>query len=203
MSRLKCSGQVFKHPASGFTLLETIVVLMLASVIATLLMQTLTFVLHTREQVIEHLDGIRTESLRYLWFNECLASVIPGYKDENTLFTGDAMNIRAHTVYRLAGDPGIPAIVNFALFHEGGELVLKYGEGDQFLWELGRWDTEDGAFSFLDGRGMWRSKWPPPDETLVSGRLPEMVLLSAAENNWLVKLRANKKPKPRLKDFLQ
>lgn len=203
MSRSKRSGQAFKQPVSGFTLLETMAVLMLTSIIATLLIQTLTCVLHTRERIIVHLEDIRTEELRYLWFSECLAGVIPGYEDENTLFTGDAENIRAQTLYPLAGAPGVPAVVNFSLSHEGGELVLHYGEKDRFLWELGRWRTKGGGFSFLDGGGAWRSKWPPPDETVTSGRPPEMILFSAAGGQWLARPRANKMPEPRLRDFLK
>lgn len=159
----------------GFSLLEALVTLVIVSLVATVLMQSLLYVLGMRERVLRVDREGRTAVLHERWFRDSVGAAIADRPDGRSPFVGDASVLRFLSLSPLQGQGAWP--VEWRLDEgQGGQRALNYAQGED-AWPVLPPVLGDARFEYLDGRGQWHPGWPlesRPDEAL-----PRAVRLAA------------------------
>ena len=164
----------------GFTLLETLVMLVIVSLTSVLIMQGLAQALDLRERVLEHTEYQREDALRRAWFGDSVRSLVADLaRIENHRFEGDATGFKGLTLAALQAFPGLPRVVNWRLERDGEVFHLFYsqqGDAPQRVWS---WRAEAARFSYYAPETGWVDAWPPQDSD--ARPLPSLV---AFETTW-------------------
>jgi len=184
--------------------MEMLVVLLMAGLISTLLIQGLNHVLNLRIRFLFQLERQTSEMLQSRWFREISGAMRPDHQDGENIFSGDRKRFQGLTFSPLKGMPGVPTRVVMELSHKDGEIFLHYEERNEEIWEIARWKGSGGGFSYLDTKGRWHEQWPPGLEK--TNQLPEGILLEADDPRgsiiWFAAVSGLRNPKPRLRDLL-
>lgn len=155
---------------SGFTLLETLIALVIASLVTLVVMDSLSAATGHAAR-LEQVNRIHTERvLALIPVMRALEGAVPDYHDGDALFTGEARRVRGltHSSVRaginsgdLIGAPGAPT--SFEIRVEGGVAGtrLLYAENGEVAIEA---TLPDGArLAYRDAAGAQHDVWPPPD----------------------------------------
>lgn len=165
----------------GFSLLEALVTLVILSLVATVLMQSLVQVLGVRERVLRNERDSRSAILQEAWFRESIGAALADLPGRGQPFRGEPARLRFLSLDTLEGR-GF-AEVTWALVPGERGLQLEHRIGDQ-RWTLATSLPEDTVFRFRDGRGAWMEAWPPalpPAEGAASPEaLPRVVALASS-----------------------
>lgn len=155
--------------ATGFTLLEMLIVLLLVVFVSMLLMQGMSQVITLRLRLLAQVERQRTETLEASWFKE-IASYIsaPISGDKSGYFEGDDDEFSGMCLASLINGVGSVTHIRVWLEEEDNVLKLLYSEKKKEEWELASWFKGKGKFRYLDSRGSWRRSWPPASETTES-----------------------------------
>lgn len=149
--------------AAGFTLLETLVVLVITSLVSVVLVQGFGLMLAARGSVETELVEADQFILQSSLVLEPLRGVVPDYVERPNVFAGAARTLHGLTVKPLRERPGSP--VGFAMTldyrTDSNETVVTYSEQGAAPVILGRWRGNSGSFSYRDRTGGWTSAWPP------------------------------------------
>lgn len=173
-----------RRAQAGFTLLETIVTLVIVSLIVVVLMQALQQALGLRTRLLRFERETRMSTLQEQWFRDTVSSAMVDLPDALGTMQGDASKFALVTAAPLQGAG--PERIAWSLQAEGGmEAVVYTAPGGAPLRIVG--GLRDAAFSYLDGDGRWQARWRqepgrPP--------LPRMIRLAASTSTghllWLV-----------------
>lgn len=142
----------------GFSLLEALVTLVILSMIATVLMQSLSQVLGLRERVLRSEREARIAGLEERWFRESVGAAVADLPGAAAVFQGDARAVRFLGLDPVGGGAAGP--VEWRLAADGAGLGLDYREGTRRF----RFDglaLREGQFRYLDAEGRWQPRWPP------------------------------------------
>ncbi len=190
---------------AGFTLLEVLVVLVITSLIMTLLMQGLSYVLQLRGHVGGQLEYQYRTALQEGWYRDLVAGLYPDHRGHPDLFRGEADRLSGLSAGTLSDFGGMP--VRFELRLQGGEdgPELHYSDTHSGDWVLAAWDgATEAAFSYLDGQGGWHSHWPPKEGD--QSQLPVMVRLAVAQEpipvEWLAAVNGRREARIDTTDLL-
>ncbi len=184
--------------------MEMLVVLVLAGLISTLLIQGLTHVLNLRVRFLSQLEKQTTEALQEHWFREATTALMPDHRSGNHIFSGNDIRFQGLTLNPLKGTPGAPTPIIMEFVFKEGNILLQYKERDDESWEIACWNGDDAAFSYLAPDNRWYQQWPPglKDAT----QMPEGILLKVDEVRgtliWFAGISGRREPKPLLKDML-
>ena len=162
----------------GFSLLEALVTLVIVSLVVTVLMQSLLYVLGMRERVLRADREGRTAALHERWFRESVASAVGDRPQDASPFRGDSRGLSFLSHSPLRG-PGLAPVAWRLVEASRGRAGLDYAQGDA-TWPVLPQALEGAAFAYLDSRGEWHDAWPlesRPDEAL-----PRAVRLSATRD---------------------
>lgn len=150
--------------------MEVTVVLVLVSLISTILMQGVSYVLDLRIRFFNHHEKQVVKTLQGHWFRCVTSGFSSGYADpayvvsneseRKYFFWGTDEEIQGVTLAALGADPGVPREVTLKLIKDKQSLVLRYSEFKYSAWEIARWKKGDGRFEFLDAQGNWQEHWP-------------------------------------------
>lgn len=174
--------------AHGFTLLEMLVVLLIAGIALALASQALGQYqrAHTRAIASERLG--REQRLSELWFRDSVRGLFPaattaeargsvrfGKDDANApAFRGDADGFEGVTLAPVLGQQGAPAAQSWRIARAPGIAALQLEEsGKTLVLALPR--ARDMRFHYLGPDGKLQDRWPPRLGT--PAQLPEAVLL--------------------------
>lgn len=164
----------------GFTLLETLVALVIASLVSVLIMQGLSHALMLRERVLELTQYQREDALRRGWFNDSVQSLVADLPEiERHRFEGEANGFRGLTLSALQELPGVPTTMAWQLEREGEIFRLLYGQGGnsgQLAWA---WQAPRARFSYFSPETGWQEAWPP-----AGYQGPPLPALVAFETEW-------------------
>ena len=158
-------------------MLELLVVLVLASLLGTLIIQGTGFFLGRYETVMR----VGRESSRALlpqhWFVSTVAGMVPSLRSGRR-FEGRDTSIEGVTMQPLATQSGRPVRVQWRIaLSDDGSPVVRYAEGDGVEWTVLTSTETDASFQYADPAGRWHDHWP------LDGRprqaLPSMVRLVA------------------------
>ncbi len=181
-----------KYHLHGFTLLEMLVVLVLVSLISTLLLQSLSYILQLRSHLQVHLDDLQHGAIQEAWFRSTTAGIITDYYDGKNIFQGTEREFSGLTLNPLEANLGALSPFAWQLQTEGGRTSLRYRKSDGEYWEVASWTGEPGTFRYMDIQGKWHTQWPPPFFSETPPQIPRFILLEAQRRQtamtWMVQL---------------
>lgn len=189
----------------GFTLLEVLVVITIAGLISTLLMQGFAYVVHLRSQFLIQLDDLQRGTLQEHWFRSTTAALTPDYNNGKHIFKGDSEQFSGLTLAPLNATTGTPVAFTWRLESKEGFTILSYQDETDNTIEVMRWLGEEGEFTYWSATGESSSAWPPLFG-LEPPQLPQLIQLNAKRRHtpllWLVKLtdRNYTRYDPRIED---
>lgn len=183
----------------GFTLLEAIVTLVIASLIVVVLMQALQQSLGLRTRLLRHERETRMAGLQEQWFRDTLASTVHDLPDALGPFRGDREHVEFVSASPLRGQGIVRA--EWALVPVSGGASLVYRDAGQGAVTVIPGPLHEARFDYLDAGEGWVPEWaapdpdpdaPPSEEPIL---LPRMVRLRATttsgEMAWLVPIVAD------------
>ena len=157
----------------GFTLMETLVMLVLVSITALLMFQMLGSYRIARERFMAHSGDFDRQWLFSAWFADSVRGLrpVPGepLQGTRTAFSGVSLN-------PLFGPPGAPARVSWNLQRaRDGAWTMRYTEDGVARWALPLSNAGEARFAYVDAEGNTMDAWPP--DTGVQDELPASVAL--------------------------
>ena len=169
---------------AGVSLLEMLVVLVLASLLSTLLIQGLGFFLSGMEAVQRHSGRAAAAALPQRWFDSTVGAMVPHVVSSRN-FIGDADAFEGVTLASLTGAPGLPRRIRWSI--DDGETV-RYAEDDAFDWAVLQAPGDALRFEYAGLDGEWRSQWRAAP--LFRQWTPRQVRLTAEDGrvHWLTSL---------------
>ncbi len=173
----------------GLSLLEMLVVLVLAALLSTLLIQGLGFFLAAVERTGRQAGQGALAALPQQWFSESVRSMVP-FLDPARGFVGDAQGFEAISLTGLASEAGYPVRIRWSI--EGG--ALRYQELDGVDWTLTEVGGNAGFFEYADRAGGWSRQWRHAPAT--QQWMPSQVRLLALDGSvlWVVRMALHPAP---------
>lgn len=143
---------------AGFTLMETLVVLVLVSLTVLVMFQMLGSYRIARERTAAWAGDVDRRALMEAWFTDTVRGLHPV---EQPPFRGDADGFGGVTLNPLRSAAGAPTPVGWRLVR-GGEagLELEYSEGGTRRWSLPLRE-DDARFVYFARDGRQADAWPP------------------------------------------
>ena len=182
----------------GLTLLEMLVVFLLATLLGTLLIQGFGFFLGKYDTVRRAHRDSSTETLHQRWFASTVAGMVP-YRQEGRSFAGDATAFQGVTLQPLAERSGVPVRTRWFIDPDAVPSVVTYEEERlepgtaPIRWPVLHAEGEVLSFRYADADHRWHVAWPPRD-TL--DRIPRMVSLVTESGATVWLARADLHPEP-------
>ena len=166
----------------GFTLLEVLVVLVLAAMISGILFQAYDLTLRLNRQFGVEYFASQQGVMLADWVRQSLQGLQPDYPDGPRKFKGEAKKLSGVTTSTLVADFGVPAAVAGDLTYDSGndETALRSGPDGAPLFS---WPGTAGRFVYLDAKGEAHDSWPPP--LGLWPQLPAVIRLEARRNGAL------------------
>lgn len=154
----------------GFTLVEMLVVLLIAGMASGLLFEAAAQLMGMQARLERQLTRLRGDGLRADWLRQVVQGLQPDYADGKEIFKGSPRGFSGLTTNPLSA--GYSASQPFAvtLTHDAAQnrMLLGYGSGSSASVLLS-WPGDQGRLRYLDDRGEAREDWPPP-----LGRWPQL-----------------------------
>jgi prepilin-type N-terminal cleavage/methylation domain-containing protein len=176
----------------GFTLLETIVTLVIVSLIVVVLMQALQQALGLRTRLLRFERETRMATLQESWFRDSVSSAMADLPDAFGPMRGGEDEVSMISAAPLEGAG--PARIGWALRRDGNLQALVYTATGTDPLQVVR-GLRDASFSYLDASGRWQRTWKQDEDA----PLPRMVRLQATtatgELLWLVPIAADGRAK--------
>lgn len=141
--------------ARGFSVLEALVTLVILSMVTTVMMQGLLFVLDARERVLRNEAESRRVALDEAWFRESVHAAIAALPGTDGAFRGDAVGLRFQGLDPLDGSQ---RLVLSEWRVEGDALAYRQDGRKLVSLALG---AATPSFRYLDAEGRWHEAWPP------------------------------------------
>lgn len=142
----------------GFTLMETLVMLMLVSMAATMMFQILDSYRIAQQRIAAQAGNQDRSSLFEAWLIDGVHGLLalPGKP-----FTGSKSEFQGITLTPQFGPAGAPAAIRWQLRAnaDGGEV--SYWEDGIARWTMPLRDFDGARFVYLDSEGAEHEQWPP------------------------------------------
>ena len=148
---------------AGLTLLELLVVLVLAGLITTLMMQGFGFALSLYQQVEKRQGIAAKEMLASRWFRDVNESLIPS-KIPGQSLVGSKTKFNATTLMPLLDESGVPVQIEWQLERRGEKTTLLYREKNQEL-ETRINLSPLSILQYKNHKGAWLDEWPADIDT--------------------------------------
>lgn len=163
--------------SAGFTLIEMLVVLMIAGMALALGYQSLSQWRLASERLTATSDTLRELRLGQAWFEGSVRALTPVAEAP---FNGDARTFSGVTLEPVLARAGAPTSFEWSIRSEGGRALLELTEGgEQLDLPLGRDGT--ARFEYVDAGGRTYSQWPPA--LGMSDHLPASIVLLRADES--------------------
>jgi prepilin-type N-terminal cleavage/methylation domain-containing protein len=184
--------------ASGFTILEVLVVLIIVGMVAGSLFAALSRLNDVRGRLSPFLATSEREGLLNSWFRTAINDIVPDKLQGPDAFVGTAKSFSGLTLAPLAGDPGGPTPFKWELVYDAQHDLteLRYTGFDQKPIELRRWQGSKPQFSYLGTDQAWHDSWPPGLQKVK--QLPLAIRLYAVDQEIVIAaaIRGEKDPPP-------
>ena len=182
--------------AAGLSLLEMLVVLVMASLLATLLIQGLGFFLSSSGTAQRHASRAAAAQQQQHWFASSVRGVVP-YLDPQRAFAGDAETFAGITLEPLASESGLPRAIRWTV-EPDGESVRYAESGDSesgaVAWTVLRAPGAALRFQYADRAGDWHGNWPVAEAS--RQWIPGQVRLIGADGRTLLSAHLRLHPVP-------
>lgn len=176
---------------AGFTLLETIVTLVIVSLLVAVLMQALNHTLNLRTRLLRHQGEARLAVLQEAWFRDSVAAALIDLPDGLGEMQGTVDGMELVTARPLAGTG--PARARWSLRGTEGGMALHYWDGQLGEIIAVPAPLRDARFAYMGSDGAWREAWKPAKDA--EERLPRLIRFEAATGtgtiSWWVAVAAD------------
>ena len=169
------SKRVQKHHTTrsfrqGFTLLEMLVVLIIAGMVVGILMQGLHQVLRLRTYFGMELFNTQQGEMYSEWFRQSVNGLMPDYSESKYKFKGTEREFSGRTLSPLdaANEALVPFVWRLRFEPKTGQTQLQYGSTDAAPAIL-EWPGNSGKFVYFDASNQEHEAWPP-----VLGKWPQL-----------------------------
>ena len=173
-------------------------VLVLTSLLATLIIQSLVYVLSLRERVLTQLEISEAARLSEHWYRQSLNAVVADLDERERRFAGSSDAFSAITLTAIHQPYGVPTQIRWTIDSDGATQHLRYEAEDHDGFDVLTWRGGSAKFSYLDHDGEWHQQWPPRFGE-PTHQLPAAVLLQAPDviqgGAWLASIQAAKDPR--------
>ncbi len=169
---------------SGFTLLETLIALIIAALITLVLMDTLSAATGHATRIEQATRAHTARTLALIPVMRALDSAVPDYHDAENVFTGDAARASGLTLAGMAGtDPG-PVAFTLEIAEGTSAARLIYHEAGEALIEV---TVPAGSrLAYRDAGGAAHAVWPPEEgfdpDPLYYRPIPAAILIMDGED---------------------
>jgi general secretion pathway protein J len=186
--------------AKGLTLLEMLVVLVVAALLGTLLVQGFGFFLGKYDAVRRMQSRAFEASVQQLWFVSTVQSMVPLLAPDQR-FVGDPTGFEGTTLQPLAAQSGVPRRIGWKIRNDQGVVEVHYVEADQIDWRVMQFPAPSLSFQYADAAGTWFDAWPVSGTSTT--RIPGMVRLikDTGETVWAARLELYPEPIPYFLDM--
>ena len=185
----------------GFSLFEVIVVLLIFSFVSVLTLDASSHL----ARVFNRLDALRqdiaTERFSAEWLRSAVkSSVAVDRGDLNHVFFGTNRTLKGTTIQPVFGESGELSPFSLEIVAAEAQTYIEYRQTGFEPIKLLRQD-EDMVFTYVNGRGVRFSDWPP--EEGIRGMLPKMVTIESEEELLLkIYIEQRRMPVRDLRDVL-
>lgn len=160
----------------GFTLVEMLVALAITSLVMTLLMGAMYYILQVRQKLASEVyDGevtIRTQA----WFRQLVHGIVPLDSNLPDTFEGDAKGFRALIAPTLSvALEGAPEPVQLRL-ESGSKGVSLIYQASGPAFAIATWPANSGHFEYVLRSGKTLDKWSPLEQ--VTDHAPRAIALT-------------------------
>lgn len=187
---------MWSRPTPGFTLLETLVTLVVVAMITALLMQALGFSLGVRERLLRHQAIVRVGALQEQWFRDSVSAAAADLADGLGAAQGTSQQFSLVSADPLGG-AGLRRIT-WALVPRNDGLALVYRDDAGTELEIISGPLGQARFDYLDQAGAFVADWAPDAKDQRAPVLPRLVRMQAqttrGELLWLVPLISDPVP---------
>lgn len=159
----------------GFTLVEVMVVLSLVSLISILVLQMMTVMLRSYEQISSLEGRFSLDSMRNAWFRGSVNTMVSSL-DQEFAFKGERMLMSGYTTAPLMGRQGMLTSIKWEIREDTTQSSLWYVENEQRPLKIASWKNARAEFSYRGLKSGWGGGWPR--EELSQGVLPHRVKLT-------------------------
>src|SRR3546814_335164 len=144
-------GTAASRPCRGFTLMETLVMLVLLSFAVLLMFQMLGSYRIAHQRVGAQSERIGREALRNAWLAETIAGE---FALKASPVKGDALRFSGLTLNPLYASPGAPTPFSWRLdFTAGDGWKVSYSEYDEVRWSAAFPNLVEPRFVYFDAQG--------------------------------------------------
>lgn len=163
--------------AGGFTLIESLVVLMIVAFAATILTDSLSRIFDLRTRLASYLDAAASSRMTLNWLRRSVSGLLPDFADGTIRFLGTATEFSGISLSGPGADPGVPQRVAWRLRPEattrGVRLETQVGSGPWVA--VAAWPEKTGRLSYDGGDGQWVEEWPPSFATPTTPQIPRYI----------------------------
>lgn len=190
--------------APGFTLIETLVVLVIAAAITAILMFAFDRVLDIRLRLAAFLEGTDVPTLVAGWFRDSADGLVADVKGGRNRFAGNARGFTGLSLAPIDGKPGVPTRISWQLqFNAASDRTyLRYREGAGDRLTIASWPGNLGSLRYCGADLVCHPHWPASDK---ASELPALIVLEAVKGTafWpiLAAPRSGRNPLPKTPNF--
>lgn len=159
----------------GFTLVEVMVVLSLVSLISVIVLQMMTILLKSYDQISRMEGQSALESMRNNWFRGSVNAMVASL-DQEFEFRGARKLVSGYTTSPLMGRQGMLTSISWEIREDATQSTLWYIEHSKRPLQISTWDNARAEFSYRGLKSGWVEAWPPSE--LPEGVLPHRVKLT-------------------------
>lgn len=144
------------RPVRGFTLMEVLVVLVIAALLMTMLFQSLQIFRRAQERINAQSVAAWQQRLAGRWYDTSVSGLFPA---SDRRFVGDERHWQGYSLQPVEGIPGAPVWIEWSLADAASGSVLRYRSpprAELAFARPGRW-----RFVYVDADGTRYRQWPP------------------------------------------
>ena len=177
--------------ATGLTLLEMLVVMVLVTLLATLLLQGIGFFTGKYQMVRRTHAEFSLAELRQHWFTSTVRGMTP-YGVEARRFVGNARAFEGITLSPLEAEPGMPVAARWTIGDDAS--TVRYAEDGGPPRTVLPANGERFVFDYADAAYRWHARWPV--EAAEGEWTPTFIRLRSDARGpfWLARIEASPAP---------
>ncbi|NNM51607.1 MAG: type II secretion system protein [Pseudomonadales bacterium] len=169
---------------SGFTLLEMLVVMVMVTLISTLLIEAMGYVLNIQRRSAQQTYQLEDKAMLEDWLRQLLQGLQPDLAGGTDVFSADREGMKGLSTHPLSTLHG--ELTEFTLSLQRDDALtttdIIYRSGDQ---EMKLMHVKDGSLHWIygDDQGVFHDRWPPDDKSWP--QIPALIRLQGQDMDFL------------------
>ena len=199
-----------RRPGSGdrgFTLIETLVVLIIVAAVGAIVVNSYQRILDIRLRLAAFLDGTDAPTLIAGWFRNSVEGLVAEQPGQPGVFAGTPRRLSGLSVAAIDGPAGVPMRIVWELVYDpaAGRTALRYRRADREALTVASWPGDRGALRYCTERLVCSQSWPPAQGS--ASELPALIVLDAVRGTeeWPIAAapQSDREPPPKIENPLR